>query len=185
MTLATILVPDEVEAAVRVTAHAVPDADPPYDDGDPPARPHPRRPLAPFPTLAPGLRLVPLTELFEEDEEDDSFEAVKTPRTELDDPLPRAAMLTRALLETVHGIRPLAQLARWVSPDVLAILQSMVASRALRPAPTALRRVLVSEPVAGVAEVTAIVQRGERTEALALRLEGLDGRWVVTALQRA
>ncbi|HWL38602.1 MAG TPA: Rv3235 family protein [Frankiaceae bacterium] len=183
MTLATVLVPEATETPVRVTAHAVPDADTAYDDGDPPARP--RRPLAPFPTAAPGLRLVPPPDVLDEDEEDDFFEAVKTPRTELDDPLPRAAMLTRALLETINGIRPLNQLAKWVSPDVLAILQSMVASRAVRPAPTALRRVLVSEPAAGVAEVTAIVQRGERAEALAIRLEGLDGRWVVTALQRA
>jgi len=46
-----------------------------------------------------------------------------------------------------------------------------------------LRRLIVSEPADGVAEVTAVVERGPRTRALALRMEGRDGRWVVTALQ--
>ena len=189
MTLATVTgtVPPAAPAVLRVTAHAVPDSDPPYDDGEPAATPFPDRPLASFPRAAPGLRLVPAPELLEDEAEDDLFDAVRTPRDELDDPLPRAAMLTRALLEAINGTRPARQLARWVSPDVLTILQSMIASRAARPAagPSALRRVLVCEPAPGVAEVTAIVQRGERAEALAVRLEGLDGRWVVTALQRA
>jgi hypothetical protein len=35
----------------------------------------------------------------------------------------------------------------------------------------------------GVAEVTAVIRRGARTLAVALRLEGIDGRWMCTALQ--
>lgn len=193
MTLATV---HEAPAPlrVRVTTHAVPDAEAPYDDGGPPAPPPAERPLAPCrrgavaPPVTPGppaLRLVPLPEPPVPGEDEDSFDAVRTPRGALEDPVPRAAMLTRALLEAIAGVRPMAQLAPWVSAEVLAIVQSMVASRAARPTPTSLRRVLVSEPAPGVAEVTALVQRGARVEAIALRLEGLDGRWLVTALQRA
>ena len=43
--------------------------------------------------------------------------------------------------------------------------------------------VRVSEPDDGVAEVAAVVHRRHRVQAIALRLEGRDGRWVVTVLQ--
>jgi Family of unknown function (DUF6459) len=45
------------------------------------------------------------------------------------------------------------------------------------------RSVHVSEPVDGIAEVCAIVQQGPRCRTIALRLEGIDGRWQCTALQ--
>ncbi|HVF05939.1 MAG TPA: Rv3235 family protein [Frankiaceae bacterium] len=179
-------------ARLQVSVHAIPDPDPPYDDeaadppGAAPARER-RRPLAPCPPMpaTAALRLVPPEDLYDEEDDEKSFEPVRTSREELEDPVPRAAMLTRALLEAMAGIRPVSQLSKWVTADVLAVMQASVVHRAARPAPTALRRVLVSEPMPGIAEVTAIVDRGDRAEALALRLEGLDGRWVVTALQRA
>jgi hypothetical protein len=40
----------------------------------------------------------------------------------------------------------------------------------------------VTSPFDGVAEVAATVRRGPRVTAVALRLEGLDGRWQCTAL---
>lgn len=177
MTVAPAVVPEEVPR-VRVTAHLVPEADPPYDDGEPPVRLVPTQPLAPYDGARAGsLRLVPRG-----DDPDDAFDAVTTPRGGLEDPVPRAAMLARALVEAASGVRPVGQLARWVTPDVLGILHTMVVNRSSQP--LALRRVLVSEPLPGVAEVTAIVQRGGRTEAMALRMEGLDGRWVVTAWEQ-
>ena len=45
------------------------------------------------------------------------------------------------------------------------------------------RSVHVSLPADGVAEVAALVRRGARSTAVALRLEGLDGRWQCTALE--
>lgn len=170
---------DALPVRVRVSAHAVPETEMPFEDGGPPARPCAKRPLTPWVPRAtpppPPLRLV---DPWDDDEED------ACPPGELEDPVPRAAMLTRALLEVVAGVRPLGQLEPWVSEEVLPILQSLVASRATRPSPAVLRRVLVSEPLPGIAEVTAVVQRGLRAEAMALRLEGRDGRWVVTTLQR-
>jgi hypothetical protein len=41
----------------------------------------------------------------------------------------------------------------------------------------------VDEPADGVAEVCAVVSHGERFRAIALRLEGIDGRWRCTVLQ--
>ena len=43
--------------------------------------------------------------------------------------------------------------------------------------------VRVSEPDDSVAEVAAVVHSRHRVQAIALRLEGRDGRWVVTVLQ--
>jgi hypothetical protein len=173
---------------VRVTAHHVPDADPPYDDGYPPVRLRPDRTLSTYVAdPVAELRLVaapPAASPARGPRGPASFEAVRTPRDELEDPVPRAAMLARALVEVLDGLRPLGQLTRWVRTDVLDVLQPMVAGRRAHDGTTAIRRVLVSEPTPGVAEVTAIVQRGARAEALALRLEGLDGRWLVTAVQR-
>lgn len=112
-----------------------------------------------------------------------AFDPVRTPRDQLEDPAPRAAVLARAILESLAGDRPIAQLARWLTPDVLDLLPPLIAAHRHRPWAATLRRVLVAEPTPGIAEVTAIIQRGPRTGALALRLEGMDGRWLVTALQ--
>ena len=187
--MTAVPVDDVPPPRLRVTAHAIPETEPPYDDDGGPPMAGADRPLLPYrkPAPPPTSAALPPLRLVRPVESPDAvtFDAVRTARGSLEDPVPRAAMLTRALVETIVGVRPLGQLTAWVAPDVLATIQSMVASRAARPAALALRRVLVSEPVPGVAEVTAVVQRGERAEALALRLEGRDGRWVVTALQRA
>ncbi|HEU0132642.1 MAG TPA: Rv3235 family protein [Mycobacteriales bacterium] len=166
---------------LRVTARRIPDCEPEYDDG-------PRHPvirgslaLAPYAPrgAAPALRLVPEPDV----EDDGAFDPVRTPREDLEDPRPRAAILVRAVLETLAGTRPVGQLMRWTSADVFAELEPLVAAHRSTPWVVTLRRVLVSEPVPGVAEVSAVVQRGARAGALALRLEGVDGRWLVTALQ--
>jgi hypothetical protein len=43
--------------------------------------------------------------------------------------------------------------------------------------------VRVCQPADGVAEAAAVVHGPQRTRAIALRLEGLDGRWRVTVFQ--
>jgi hypothetical protein len=58
-------------------------------------------------------------------------------------------------------------------------------STTARPVPAVrglVRSIHVGEPADGVAEICALVQRGPRASAVALRLEGLDGRWKCTAL---
>ena len=51
-----------------------------------------------------------------------------------------------------------------------------------RPGTGAVRSVHVQQRPDGVAEVCATVHRGQRMAALALRLEGRDGRWCCTEL---
>jgi hypothetical protein len=88
-------------------------------------------------------------------------------------------------LEALAGRRPLNQVQRLTSPGVYSAL-----SRGGRPrwcregnAPLMVGRVHVSEPVDGVAEISAVARRAGRAHALAARLEGIDGRWRCTALQ--
>jgi transcription antitermination factor NusA-like protein len=47
----------------------------------------------------------------------------------------------------------------------------------------ALRSIRVGEPADGIAEISAVIRQGERHRAVAVRLEGIDGRWRCTALQ--
>lgn len=107
----------------------------------------------------------------------------RTDRSELPAPAPRAAAAVRLLLEVVTGERPVRQVAGWVSPRVLAGLERRSPGQrtALGRRPM-LRSLRVTEPAEAVAEVSAVVALGERVRAVALRLEGLDGRWTVTAL---
>ena len=97
-------------------------------------------------------------------------------------------------------MRPVSQLVRWTTAAIYEELCARVArpAAAARPAvrtrvgnrdvvatrlAEVVRSVRVSEPGDGVAEVCAIVQQGPRCRAIALRLEGIDGRWQCTALQ--
>lgn len=113
-----------------------------------------------------------------------------TSRCELPDPRGWVARLVQGVLEVVSGDRPVTQLTRWTSADVYADLHRRV-SVAARTAPpglrggrrAAVRSVHVCEPVDGVAEASAVVSRGGRLTAMAVRLEGLDGRWQCTALE--
>jgi hypothetical protein len=88
-------------------------------------------------------------------------------------------------LEAMAGRRPLAQVQPLTSAGVFAAL-----SAGRRPgwcttstSPLLVGRVHVSEPVDGVAEVSAVARRDGRAHAVAARLEGIDGLWRCTALQ--
>jgi len=92
-----------------------------------------------------------------------------------------ASMLARALVEVISGRRPLAQLRVHCAPEIYAGL-------AARPStgPLALPHLLtvhVCEPADSVAEVSAAFRRADRVRAVAFRLQGVDGRWRITALQ--
>jgi hypothetical protein len=116
-----------------------------------------------------------------------------TPRTELPEPTPWAGRLVQGILEVLAGVRPLSQLVRWTTTDVYDSISIRTEHRFRRTSETreiaahrlaeVVRSVHVSEPIDGVAEVCAIVQQGPRCRAIALRLEGIDGRWQCTALQ--
>lgn len=118
------------------------------------------------------------------------FDAQPTPATALPDPRAFAARLVQAMLEVVVAARPLGQLLRWTSEEVyrqlarrLRVAGHETATMRRQTAPGRVRSVHVSEPRGNVVEACAIVQQRGRATALALRLEGVDGRWQCTALQ--
>ena len=115
----------------------------------------------------------------------DYFGPTWSTRSELPDPGIAGRRLITLTVEALAGRRPLAQVQALTSSGVFTALSS-----GRRPAwctastsPLLVGRVHVSEPVDGVAEVSAVARRDGRAHAVAARLEGIDGRWRCTALQ--
>lgn len=112
----------------------------------------------------------------------------RTPRSELPPARVFGARLVQHLSEVTAGERPLAQLAPYLSRAVYHRLERQFAATIRGTGATGagnVRSVHVCEPSDGVAELAAVVRRGSRMAAVALRLEGVDGRWQCTALQLA
>lgn len=157
-----------------------PVSEPPYDDERPPGSVRLR--TAPIALTAPPLRLVP--QLPEQDAA--PWGPPRTPLDALAPPRPFAHALVQRLVEVLGGVRPVSQLQRDTSPELYARLERYVAARpratGSRPTGRAVRSVHVQARPEGVAEVCATVLRGKRAAALALRLEGVGGRWCCTEL---
>ncbi len=102
----------------------------------------------------------------------------------------------QAVVEIVGGDRPVTQVLRWTTPEVYANLARrahLVARAGSRPAQVA-TRALVRPQVMGVrtcflasglVEVSVHVRYGERSRAIAARLEHRAGRWQCSALEFA
>jgi Family of unknown function (DUF6459) len=172
-------------AAPTLRLLRAPVADPPYDDELPGAVPLVEGSLALAfpPTGEPvSLRLVPPASI------DDELAPRPTPRSELPDPRGWTGRLAQAIAEILAGARPAGQLARYTTLDVLEHLERSTGRLGTRTKGAAPMRpivasVHVTEPADGVAEGCVVVDTGPRRRALALRLEGLDGRWRCTDLQ--
>jgi hypothetical protein len=139
-------------------------------------------PAAPDPP--PDLRLVPRPAA-EDDADAVDFGPQPTPTTALPAARTWSARFAQAVVEVLAGDRPVSQLVRWTTTSVYDDLAALVVGPDGRgpAARGVVRSIHVSEPVDGVAEVAALVRRGARSTAVALRLEGLDGRWQCTALE--
>jgi hypothetical protein len=139
------------------------------------------------PCPPPDLQLVPARPDAEVDLDEIEFGPQPTPRAELPEPRGWAARLVQAVVEVLAGERPAAQLVRWTSADVYDALRAGTdtapGTSRREPSRPLVRSVHVAEPVDGVAEVAALVRRGTRATAVALRLEGIDGRWQCTAIE--
>ena len=88
--------------------------------------------------------------------------------------------LVHGLVEVMNGMRPISQLTRWLTVDIMHQVKQHIHAHDLRK--LMVRSVHVSEPSDGVAEVCAVFGTQNRCYALAMRLEGLDARWRVTDL---
>jgi hypothetical protein len=162
----------------------VPDVAPPIEQDDPQAFPALGRGAhAEPPAVQETLRLV----LGGLADEDDEFGPVPTPRRDLPDPTTWSRGLVQVMVEVVAGQRACTQLLRWTTTGVY----EQVRRQRMPPAGLAgpprrrpqVRSVRVCEPADGVAEVCAVVSGQHRTHAIALRIEGHDGRWRVTAFE--
>ena len=134
------------------------------------------------PVAPPELRLVPRPSA-QDDADEVDFGPQPTGTAALP-PLRRwSGQFTQAVVEVLAGDRPLSQLVRWTTSVVFDDLAGRIDASPSEPARGVVRSLHVSEPADGVAEIAASVRRGPRSTALALRLEGLDGRWQCTALE--
>jgi Family of unknown function (DUF6459) len=153
-----------------------PALEPPYDDE-----------CGPVPVLPRYDQPLPFEQFALEPAGGGDFGPRPTRRADLPDPERWASVLAQALLETLAGRRSPAQLREWTGTGAYA---SLVAVSGLdrwagqrRGAPPVVRSVRVGEPADGVAEAAVVAQLGDRCLAVALRLEGLDGRWQCTAIR--
>ena len=103
----------------------------------------------------------------------------------------RFANLTIGVLEVLAGVREVDQLARWLGEDAYRALLTRANlsararnARGVTPARPAYRIVSTrcSSPADGVVEGVVITAGPARTRAVAVRLEGWDGRWRATSL---
>jgi hypothetical protein len=102
-----------------------------------------------------------------------------------------AGRLVQAVSEVLAGDRPISQLVRFADEAVYADLNRRVRVLGLTTTATsrgarersAVRSVRVCTPARHVAEVAAHVRHGDRSRAIALRMEIRRHRWVCTALE--
>jgi hypothetical protein len=158
-----------------------PSTEPPYDDELParhlhlvgtPAEPLPFEEAPPFADPGPRLFEEPL----------DYFDRQPTPRCALPDPREWLNRLLRVVLECLEGWRPAVQLGRYAVPEVVAVVAKRRKPVGRPGTAPRVRSLHVTEPASGVVESCAVVQSGTRTHAIAIRMEGLDGRWLCVAL---
>lgn len=119
------------------------------------------------------------------------FAPQRTATEALPEPEPLLKNLTIGVLEVLAGVREVDQLARWFGEDAFRalLIRSNLSARArsARGVPPArpAHRILstrFSSPADGVVEGVVIVAGPARTRAVAMRLEGWDGRWRATSL---
>ncbi len=119
--------------------------------------------------------------------EDEVFGPQATATQDLPDPGPWVRRMLQAIIESMAGARSAGQLTRWLSAEVHENVARRCAvakrRRARQLRPVAVRSVHVCQPDDGVAEVSAVVAHNGRVRAVALRMVGVDRRWLITALQ--
>jgi Family of unknown function (DUF6459) len=186
-----------VSSVIQLRRLPVPQCEPPYDDESDTSPPYRVRAkdgiqgtlalafdlpngLPAEPEAPPDLRLVPSLDARPANRRSDRNGEARA----------WAGQLARAVVEVLAGERPATQLLRWTTDEVYHV----VARRARRagrsgelavagnPKPK-LRSVRACEPAEGVVEASAVVGRGDRFSAVALRLELVEGRWRCTALE--
>jgi hypothetical protein len=99
--------------------------------------------------------------------------------------------LAQAVSEVLAGDRPISQMVRYTDEAVFSELNRRVRLLGLSTTAnargarerSAVRSVRVCKPTTHVAEIAAHVRHGQRSRAIALRMEIRRNRWVCTALE--
>ena len=173
------------QAWSRITVRAIPDLLPPVID----SRTAMLRDPNPFiqGSLAVDFRRgCKIAQNTRDPRDEEYFEPQRTLSRNLPEPQTWVRAIAQALVEVMSGARPAPQVMRWTTPEVYSVVarRNAVSGRRATVARRALvRRVRICEPVDGVVEACAVVVDNGRVRALALRLTGVDGRWVVSELQ--
>lgn len=122
---------------------------------------------------------------------DEFFARQFTSTAALPDPAVLVENLALGVVEVLGGVRDLEQLGRWLTEPVYKLLlrRSVLAARgrSARRQPPARPKVRIASrritsPADGVVEATVVLTGAARSRAIAVRLEGIDGRWRATAL---
>src|SRR5689334_4767621 len=112
--------------------------------------------------------------------------AERTPTASLPTSHLYARRLVQGVLEVLAGVRGVKQLQRDTTPELYLALAETLAQRprvtGRRPSTRSIRSLHVQERPEGVVEACATIEKDGRVAALALRLEGFEGRWRCTEL---
>jgi len=123
------------------------------------------------------LYLVPST--FGEDLEPDEM-PIPTSASELPDLHTWTMKFIVSVVEVWAGRRQPAQLIRWCHRVIyMELLRKSGSQKEIGK----IKSIHQSEPLDGICESTVLVRYGDRYRAVVIRFEGVDGRWLCTALK--
>lgn len=101
------------------------------------------------------------------------------------------ARLAAAVADVMAGARPASQLTRWLTRDQLIRVSTRATAIARHPSARAqrstprvrtVRAVRVCPVAPGVIEASAVLVGGDRSQAIAFRIEAVAGRWLATVV---
>lgn len=124
-----------------------------------------------------------------EDLADNGRPVASTHEEPLPDPTSICCSVVRAAVEVLRGERPVAQLQRWLAPDVFdalgrrALLMQGATAAAGPARPVTIRRARLVRLGETTAEASVVLEDMDRVRAAALRLEARRGVWRVVVLE--
>ena len=168
--------------SARLRVRPIPDISPPVIDSRAARLPTP----GPFIQGTLAIRFADDYDAAADPQDRRYFGPQRTSSESLPEPRAWVTSMAQALVEVMSGARPAPQVIRWTTPEVYSVLarRNAVSGRRTVAARRAIvRNVRICQPADGVIEACAVVVDNGRVRALAIRMTGVDGRWVVSALQ--
>jgi hypothetical protein len=132
-----------------------------------------------LPVLAPKKPRIYLVSSTFGEEYDADFAPKPTSATDLPDIKELTSQFIHNVLEIWAGRRSASQVQAMCHHLIFADLQKSAGQQKLVGK---IRKINVTEPLDGISESTVTVRYGDRLRVVAIRFEGLDQRWLCTAL---